>query len=248
MFTAFIQNFYYMNPKFFKRNICSKVLLVFVFSGFCFLSESQMLETKYDLRASVGFGNLKGAETNLFFPSNIDHQISLIGVLCTRKVLPWLSGGIQGNYLTVSVPNQSYGFISEIDPLKSSLISGGPVLDFHLPYKSSGFFNRFEPRLFLSTLFYSFIKARKIKLNNVIYTQNQEPTIPEVEFNQQSPGMGLTVSPELKYRISQVLGAKIGASYSTFSIETEYDKEQFETLWFEIGLSLNLGKYKQFFL
>ncbi|WP_462317983.1 hypothetical protein [Marinilabilia sp.] len=184
----------------------------------------------------------------MFFPSDIDHHVSQFGLLFTRKVLPWLSGGLQGNYLALSESNQSSRFIMEVEPSNSSLISGGPVLDLHLPYRSSGLLNRLEPRVFVSALFYKFLKARKITLDNVIYIPGQEPIIPEVEFNQQGPGVGLSVSPELKYRISQMLGAKIGASYSSFTIETDYNKEKIETLWFEIGLTLNLGKYKQFFL
>jgi hypothetical protein len=61
-------------------------------------------------------------------------------------------------------------------------------------------------------------------------------------------GFGLSIAPGLKYRASQNLGIYAGLVYAYSGFNTPYGEEQFNPLYWEIGVIYSFGKYKELFL
>lgn len=235
--------FLYLN-----RKVFLKLLLIFSFFGSFLFSNAQMLETKYELSLSSGMGTLYGNESNIFFPDLVTQKIENYNLVCTRKVLPWLDGGVSVGYLKMNSIDLVEGFIDNMTSYQGSIKGVGPVLSFHLPYVRTGIWNRLIPGIRISSGVQFLESERVIEFDNVIFYEGTEGISPTVMMPEADMGIGFLINSGIKYRASQFFGVYLGLAYSYSSFNTKYGSEKIYPLLFEVGLSLNFGNYKTLFL
>ena len=171
-----------MKRRYFSNIFWPKLWLVLIFLGFHLLSNSQMLETKYNLTLSGGTGTMNSHESNIFFPDFVSQQFTNYSLTFTRKIFNWMDAGLSAEYMMLSSINVGNGYIKQLTSYKGSIAGTGAVLDIHLPYVRSGIWNRLTPKLQISPLLRILQSSRKIQFDNMILNAGSEPINPEIKM------------------------------------------------------------------
>lgn len=208
---------------------------------------AQLLDARQTIGFSAGYGKVKGEGNNLFFPSSASQLTFNVDLVYTHKILSWLSGGVDISHNDFSGISTQPSF-TEVNSLNENLLSFGPIILVHTFYNRTGWLNAFQMGICIlpNVNFYS--GSRILTVNNeVISLTDGESIMPDIEMNDKSTSLGITLGPEINYRFTQHVGVKIGYSIHLLNINTGYGRENIMESAYEGGLVFFLSNSKQLF-
>lgn len=209
--------------------------------------KAQLLETRQSLSFNIGHVAFNGRADNYFFPATANQNGMLMELIYGQRILPWMIGGVSFAYNHLEAPYAQPGF-SEVITEGSTLISVGPQFVVHSPFKISGVFNWLRMGLAVTPLYHYFSGDRTLLIDNeVIPVEGVEYVPPKFEMNAGHSGFGLQFSPELNYRITQRIGARIAYNMQLASMSTGYNREKILAQSFTAGLLFTFGNDKKLF-
>ena len=209
---------------------------------------AQLLETRHLISITTGYGTLNGNADNLFFPSSITHSGFNLDAGYSRKIKPWLAGGLSVGYYQFSSPTESPDF-AEVVTTGGAFFTAGPKVIIHSSFKKIGLFNRLRLGIALTPQFHYYTGERFVLIDNEIFPVNTGDAIPPIiEMDESSSGFGAKITPEINYRISQRIGVKLSYNLQFLSVFSGFDRERMISHSFGGGLVFTFGNYKQIFL
>lgn len=207
-------------------------------------AKAQLFETRQIIDMTLGASSLTMDEKNMFFPSSGGQSGINIHAGYGYKITSFLEAGFSFGYLIFTGSSDNKAFVQLVKS-EGSIFSVGPQVVLHSPFSEMGIFNRFRIGLAFSPQYRYFSGERSLIIDNeVIQTNNNDNIQPVIEMAGNSSSIGVKLSPEINYRLTQRVGLKVAHNMEYYNIDTGYNSDKLLSHSFLAGMIFTFGNYK----
>jgi len=221
------------------------ILLIVLILPLAGLINGQIINSKSGLSLSAG-RVLFGAADNIFFPKGISDNGLSFRVDYLHTILPWLKIGVEGSMVLPGATGSFGGGFANIEATNEKIITAGLNGTFFLPFRESGWRNRFRFQLGVAPVLVAHSGQRKVTINNTVWNAGTNQFEMAVIQMNGTSGAGLSLTPAVEYSLNQRIGFRLSWNSLFTSLKSELTTEQTRLNSINLGIFLPLSRSKQF--
>lgn len=220
------------------------ILLLLLVLSSVVLVNGQIVNSK----GVIGFSAGKvffGGPDNLFFPKGMSNNGLSFRIDYLRNILPWLKVGLEGSYVLPGATGTFYDKFVNIASLNERIVTCGINGTIFLPFRESGWRNRFRFQFGVAPVFVAHSGQRTLTINDIVLNHDTNKYELAVIEMGGSSGFGLSVTPAVEYKINQRIGLRLSWNTLITSLKSELTTEQIQINSMNIGIIIPLSRIKQ---
>ena len=217
------------------------VLLFATISGL----SGQIVNTRSFLSLSVG-KVVYGGRDHLFFPKGIDNTAISVRADYLYNILPFLKVGIEGSMVLPGVPRQGDSDFKIIKVNREKMVTAGPNATIFLPYRETGWRNRFRLQFGMAPVFVSHTGDRTVTFDNTVWnTPENVPGSSTLILKWPTTRFGLSLTPTVEYYVIQRVGIKFSCNSLLTTFKSDVKTEQVIIYSMNFGVFFAISRTKQ---
>ena len=197
---------------------------------------------------SISTGKLFfGGPDELFYPKGINNTGISFRADYLQIILPWMKIGIEGSLVLPGLPLQKSDEFAKISGGGEKIETIGVNGTFFLPFKETGWRNRFRLQFGLSPVVVIHSGERSVSFDNTVWnTNNNLPESAMITMKGPSTGLGLSLTPAIEYYIVQRVGLRLSCNSLITSLKSDLTTENVIIYSFNFGVFFAISRNKQF--
>ena len=220
------------------------ILLFLLFLPFVSVVRGQIINSNSELSISAGNVMFSGSK-NLFFPKGLSSNGLSFRVDYVHTIYPWLKIGPEASFVLPGATGKIAGGFATITTENEKIITAGLNIVFAVPYKESGWRNRFRLQFGIAPVFVYHSGQRTLTIDNTVFNQTSHQNETAVIVMRGASSLGLSLTPAVEYYVDQRIAVKLSWNSLITSLKSELTTEQVRMNSINLGILLPLTRSKQ---
>jgi len=225
-----------------RKYILLLILLFSVVTGI----NAQIVNSKSFLSISGGINSFGGPD-DLFYPKGISKGGFSFRADYLYTILPWMKMGIEGSLVLPGTPAPNSDNYAKITSSNEKMITAGVNATFFLPFKETGWRNRFRLQFGVAPVAVVHTGERTVRIDNMVWNTNGHVLESSIlTMKGPSTGLGLSLTPSVECYVVQRVGLRLSYNSLLTSMKSDFTTENVIINSINFGVFFTLSRNKQF--